>query len=66
MSPNYFGKDNVILTLWGDGGGGGGGGGQVHDVFRCITTLDINDIMGRGGGGGGRGGGGTMTISFPK
>ena len=26
-SPNYLGKDNVILTLGRGGGGGGGGGG---------------------------------------
>ena len=61
-SPNYFGKDNVILTL-GEGGGGGGGGGvrlvTFSDVLNktCVrtpTTFDINDVM-RGGGGGGGG-----------
>ena len=30
-SPNYFGKDDVILTF---GGGGGGGGGGVRP-FKC-------------------------------
>ena len=32
-SPNYFGKDNVILTL-----GGGRGGGGVRDVTFSDCT----------------------------
>ena len=63
-SPNYFGKDNVILTL-GGGGGGGGGGGTGTRRFQIVlnlknglwipTILDINDVKK-----------GYMTFYLPK